>query len=248
MKEASKNEHLINHSFPVYKPDMDDLDDGEYKPLQMGTAALLKHKNLYYIVTAGHVLDIEDINHISIGEIDELQLDKCMVYYQHDEEIDAGVIKISKEQAEKITSEGKYMIDFDDQSKYIPKFRLEAGLITIVGYPGSEQELNDDEKKLKVVCKIITGPILSSNVLNSASKLVVQYDRMRLVRQGSDQLVIGPYPPGMSGSPVWFNIDEDSEIMEFAGIAIQYSEDRNLVVIIRAEVILQLLEEVEKEA
>jgi len=244
MDQISKNAILCNHTIPAYHPV---LKGDQFVPEQTGSASVLKFQNQYYIVTAGHVLDVEDINHLSFGEINESQLHGCVVNFQNDETIDAGVVKITETLAKQITIDGKAIIDLDNKSQYLPMYDLKSGLITLAGYPGSQQKLKYEEKKLKVVCKIIAGPIQSS-ALNTKTKVAFQYDRNNLVKQGFNQLVMGPLPNGMSGSPVWVDITNSSDIMMYAGIAIEYYPYEGSLVVTRSEVVMQFIHEVENKA
>lgn len=234
---------LSRHTIPVYRPK---LKDSDYVPEQIGSASIVKLQNKYYIVTAGHILDDADLCHLSFGEIDELQLNQCFAHYQNDDEIDVGVIQITDTIKDQIVSYGLDIIDLDNKSMYQCITQITNGSIMLIGYPVSQQKLRYGLKQLRVICKIIIGKIIPTSTRSNKIRFAIKYDRDHLKR-GNDQNVTGPNPVGMSGSPTWLEIGSSTSPMQLTGVAIEYFPKEDTILITRIEVVLRLIEEIDKK-
>jgi uncharacterized protein YlzI (FlbEa/FlbD family) len=221
-------------------------DGGHGKPKLIGSAAVLKYHNQYYVVTAGHVLSEVNINDIRIGEINENLLDYQISYFQNDDVVDIGVIKITEAISKRIIQGPKKIIDLDNKSNYLSRFRLTKGWVATAGYPASRAKTWAGPNIMKLQSKTIKGTIREEIKDSTDTTFSFHYNRKKSRKEGIKQVVMGPKPAGMSGSPVWLDESQYPELMEFAGVVIEYCPRNKYIVATRAEVVLQCIQEIER--
>lgn len=207
------------------------MDDG-FDVIPHGTGILFQHQKMYFLISAAHNFDNEDIEGLGF-----LTKNKELVIFQGDlsrfsteipinEPADLAVFKLTKETIEDIINDGYEFLSLDDlilNKDYNPN-----GNYQIYGYPASKSKKNNKTKIIKrgnfyFISKKTKIPKIRN--FDPVVNIPIDWHYKKL-RTPNNKRVQSCKLNGISGCGLWYECDEGVKLV---GIMISYNKIHSFI-------------------
>ena len=200
LKEAERRmQHAVCPIFGIDRRD---------RPQLIGSSVLLRVKEQSFLVTAAHVLDLNNQSTLHVGgptELIELGGTSCRVRPpasgRRDDILDFGIVDISNTPPER-WSRYRFLTTHDLDVDDVPTVHTLYGF---VGFPETRNRPKARSLQLSsIACVLVPSPVerYDSLQLNPATHFAGEFDREKQF-DPEKGLIIGPDPHGLSGGGVW---------------------------------------------
>jgi hypothetical protein len=224
------------------------------RPEPVSSAIALKYEDHHFIVTASHTL--RKFSDYSLGLIPGsywIELDGAHANSDSlpiaDDKFDVAVFKVEASMRHKIGDDLKFF----DLKGFRPDHIDQSGnTYMIVGHPNTKVKIDHATGNRQITPFIYLSDLNQQDKLftnQGFSKLTHQlfnYRRRRIYELGSNRMVQGPMPNGLSGAGIWKLSDlivNDYRTVKYlpTGIVIEYLKDYSTLVVTRINVITEIL-------
>lgn len=241
-------ESIIKHSVQIMDYNFDSLKTVKY-PFSHASGVLIKSNKAYYILTAGHVIQRDKPQHLSVLLGREVHLIKGRVdKVEAQLSTDIALIKLENDLVTRIK---KHRVFLDFKGICSSHKLIETQNYHVVGFPSSYNKIN---KKTNFVTSK-TFSLLTSKVddkwfgkleYSKEISYLMGYKRKKVIFSKNNKKAIGPKPDGLSGCGLWYIpnmlIEKGQEVPYYLiGILAEFVREQNILVFTKVDVAIKLL-------